>query len=570
MKKRDSILYATMFGLLMVFLFAFMLQERLHLFEMKPLEGFTKKTEVPKLTMENYQSGVYQAKLEGHLSETFGFREPVIRVYNQYLWWCYRKTYCHFIVPGKKGYLFYSEAINDYYGLESLKMYRTYDRAKEWARKNVLMMDKLRQVLKDYGVEFLCFMGPNKTQLYPECLPYHAPAPADAINTAAYYDSLMNVISFPHIEMTQWYKAMKDTASFQLIPKRDTHWRYAAAYGFDSLFCYMNSLNDFGIPDIHVNGMIELDTNYRENDEKTLNLIFPIPNDSPKYRPDVTVDNGEGYHKPKVLFVGDSFIWDLETYLPWKEIMDDVEIWFYNESAFVGFEKEYHPVKDINRLRSILNADYVVWYSTGSQWCRCSYDFVEDALLQLCVTDSLFDAQIPWVMDSLRRDSSFCKDHYQWQYSEHREDSLRKHAVKTLKDNPLLIPGLDGPDKPVIRNTEAIRLAQQANRIAADKQWLTSLRVAASQADRPLDEVLDEEAENVVLGRALLRDAVQVDTAAVVQMEVEKLINHWRNDPQMMQFLENKAKENGKTFEEVLEGDAKWVVNQRLQKGELF
>ena len=570
MKKRDSILYATLFGLLMVFLFAFMLQERLHLFEMKPLEGFIQKTEVPQLTMENYQSGEYQAKLEGHLSETFGFREPVIRAYNQYLWWCYRKTYCHFIVPGKKGYLFYSEAINDYYGLESLKMYKTYDRAKEWARKNVLMMDKLRQVLKDYGVEFLCFMGPNKTQLYPEYLPYHAPAPAGAINTAAYYDSLMNVIGFPHIEMTPWYKAMKDTASFQLIPKRDTHWRYAAAYGFDSLFCYMNSLNDFGIPDIHVNGMIELDTNYRENDEKTLNLIFPIRNDAPKYRPDVTVDNGEGYHKPKVLFVGDSFIWDLETYLPWKEIMDDVEIWFYNESAFVGFEKEYHPVKDINRLRSILNADYVVWYSTGSQWCRCSYDFVEDALLQLCVTDSLFDAQIPWVMDSLRRDSSFCKDHYQWQYSEHREDSLRKHAVKTLKDNPLLIPGLDGPDKPVIRNTEAIRLAQQANRIAADKQWLTSLRVAASQADRPLDEVLDEEAENVVLGRALLRDAVQVDTAAVVQMEVEKLINHWRNDPQMMQFLENKAKENGKTFEEVLEGDAKWVANQRLQNGELF
>ena len=96
------------------------------------------------------------------------------------------------------------------------------------------------------------------------------------------------------------------------------------------------------------------------------------------------------------------------------------------------------------------------------------------------------------------------------------------------------------------------------------------MRVAASQADRPFDEVLDEEAENVVLGRALLRDAVQVDTAAVVQMEVEKLINHWRNDPQMMQFLENKAKENGKPFEEVLKGDAIWGVNQRLYNGELF
>jgi len=360
---------------------------------------------------------------------------------------------------------------------------------------------------------------------------------------------------------------MKDTSSVALFPKRDSHWRHASVYGYDSLFSYMNSLNDFGIPNIHVHAMQVLDTAYAENDEQTLNLLFRIPNDSPKYRAQVTVDVG---HKPKVLFVGDSFVWDLEDYTPWKEILEDVEIWFYNENAFIGFPKEKYPIGEINRLRSILDKDFVLWYSSGSQWCRATYGFVEDALIQLCVTDSLFNAQIPWVMDSLRHDSSFLRQQYRWQHSEHREDSLRHYAIKTLRNDPELIPGLDGEQMPTIRNTEAIALAQQANRIAADKQWLTALRVAASQADRPFDEVLDEEAENVVLGRALLRDAVQVDTAAVVQMEVEKLINHWRNDPQMMQFLENKAKENGKPFEEVLKGDAIWVVNQRLYNGELF
>lgn len=570
MKKRDSIVYGIMFGLLMVFLFAFLVQERLHLFKTKPLEGFVEKTEVPKLTMENYRSGQYQAKLEGHLSETFGFREPVIRVYNQYLWWCYRKTYCHFIVPGKSGYLFYSEAINDYYGIESLKMYRTYDRAREWAQKNVLMMEKLRYVMKGYGVEFLCFMAPNKTQIYPEYLPYHKPAPADAINTAAYYDSLMTSIGFPHIEMTPWYKAIKDTASFQLIPKRDTHWRHAAAYGYDSLFCYMDSLNDFGIPDIKVLGMRQLDTMYRENDEKTLNLIFPIANDAPKYRPEVTVECGEGCRKPKVLFVGDSFIWDLETYLPWKEIMEDVEIWFYNESAFVGFAKEYHPVSEINRLRSILNADYVVWYSTGSQWCRSSYDFVEDALLQLCVTDSLFDAQIPWVMDSLRNDSLFWTVHYKWQHSEHRQDSLRKYAIKALRDNPLLIPGLDGPNMPTIRNTEAIQIAQQANAIANDKQWRQAIKTAASRDGRSFDEMLDEEARKVLTGHSLIRESVKIDTASVIQFEIEQLKQRWLNDPENVKFLEEQATKRGKPFETVLEEDARWVVNERLRNGELF
>lgn len=570
MNKRDSILYATLFGLLMVFLLAFMLQERLHLIETEPLEGFVPKTEKPTLTMESYQSGRYQAKLENHIGEVFGFREPIIRLYNQYLWSCYRKTYCHFIVPGKKGYLFYSEAVNDYYGTESIKMYRTYDRARERARQNVRMMNKLRYVLQDYGVEFLCFMAPNKTQLYSEYLPYHKPAPADAIHTAAYYDSLMTAIDFPHIEMTRWFQQINDTASFQLIPKRDSHWRYSAAYGYDSLFSYMDALNDFGIPDIQVHGMRQLDTMYRENDEKTLNLIFKIPNDSPKYKPEVNVECGEGCRKPKVLFVGDSFIWDLETFLPWKEILDDVEIWFYNENAFVGFEKEKHPVSEINRLRSILRADYVVWYSTGSQWCRSSYDFVENALLELCVSDSLFDAQVPWVMDSLRHDSGFLQQHYRWQQSEHREDSLRHYAKKALHDNPELIPGLNGEAIPTIRNERAIAIAQQANSIAADKQWHTALRIVALQSNRPFDAVLDEEAENVILGKSLLRDNTRVDTAAIFQMEVEKLIKHWHNDPQMMQFLENKAKENGKPFEDVIKGDAIWVVNQRLQNGELF
>lgn len=360
---------------------------------------------------------------------------------------------------------------------------------------------------------------------------------------------------------------MKDTASFLLFPKRDTHWRYSAVYGYDSLFCYMNSLNNFGIPDIHIDKLVKLDTMYPENDEQTLNLIFPIGNDSPKYRADITVDPGR---KPKVLFVGDSFIWDLETYMPWRGILEDVEIWFYNKSSFVGFEKEKHPITEIDRLQSILKADYVVWYSSGYQWGLTSYDFVEDALLRLCVTDSLFEAQIPWVMDSLRHDSAFVRHHYRWQYSEHREDSLRKYAVKALRDNPELIPGLRGEAMPSIRNTQAIQIAQQANAIDGDKQWKTALRVVASQTNRPYQEVLQQEVGNLINGRPLLRQEVAVDTATIIQLEVEKLMNQWRNNSESVKFLEGKAQEQGKAFETVLYEDAVWVVNERLRNGELF
>lgn len=555
----------TMIGFVLVFV-----QEKWHPFKLKPLAGVTFKTEKPKLSLKDFASGKYQSNIEKYSRENFGFRECHIRLYNQVNYSLFNETTCHFIVPGKDGWLYYTEAFNDYYGIEPIHQYQTYDRAREWAQKNVRLMNKLRYVLKDYDVEFLCFMAPNKAEIYPEYLPYHQPAPADAIHTAAYYDSLMTAIDFPHVEMTKWYQNMKDTTTFLLFPKRDTHWRYSAVYGYDSLFNYMNSLNDFGIPDIHVDRLVKLDTMYCENDEQTLNLIFPIRNDSPKYRADISIDFGEGCRKPKVLFVGDSFIWDLETYMPWRKILDDVEIWFYNKSAFMGFEKEKHPITEIDRLQSILKADYVVWYSSGYQWGLASYDFVEDALLRLCVTDSLFDAQISRVMDSLRHDSSFLKGHYQCQDLEHREDSLRKYAIKTLKDDPELIPGLGGEAMPTIRNTKAIQIAQQANAIDGDKLWKTALRVEASRSGRPYEKVLQQEVYNVINGQPLLRQETSIDTAAIIQIEVEKLMNQWRNDSESIKYLENKAKQNGKTFETVLEEDARWVVSERLRNGELF
>ena len=552
----------TMIGFILVFV-----QEKWHPFKLKPLAGVTFTTEKPHLTLNDFASGKYQSQTEQYSRENFGFREWAIRLYNQVNYSLFNQTTCHFITPGKDGFLFYAEAFRDYYGIEPINQSKTYDRAREWARKNVRMMNKLRYVLKDYDVEFLCFMAPNKAEVYPEYLPYHQPAPADAIHTAAYYDSLMTAIDFPHVEMTKWYQNMKDTASFLLFPKRDTHWRYSAVYGYDSLFSYMNSLNGFGIPDIHINRLVQLDTVYPENDELTLNLIFPIGNDSPKYRADISVDPG---HKPKVLFVGDSFVWDLETYMPWKEFLDYVEIWFYNKSAFLGFEKEKHPIGDINRLRSILNADFVVWYSSGYQWGLSSYDFVEDALLRLCVTDSLFDAQIPWVMDSLRNDSVFKAQHYDWYHPEAFPDTLRHYAVKTLRNDPELIPGLGGEAMPTIRNTQAIQLVQQANAIANDKPWSTALRIQASRTGRLFDNILEEEAENVLLGRPLIRQEIQVDTASIIEYEVGKLMNQWRNNAESVKYLEDKAQERGMTFEEMLEADARWVVNERLANGELF
>lgn len=156
----------TMIGFVLVFV-----QEKWRPFKLKPLAGVTFATEKPKLTLANFASGQYQSQAEQYSRENFGFREWHIKLYNQFNYSLFNQTTCHFIVPGKDGWLFYTEAFNDYYGIEPIHQYRTYDRAREWAQQNVRMMNKLRYVLKDYGVEFLCFMAPNKAESIPNTFP---------------------------------------------------------------------------------------------------------------------------------------------------------------------------------------------------------------------------------------------------------------------------------------------------------------------------------------------------------------------------------------------------------------
>jgi hypothetical protein len=560
--KKPRIRYdCILFALLMVFLFVPIIQEWGGVFPVKPLKGVFEPTPKPELTFDNYKSNTYQTQIEKYTSEHFGLREPVIRIYNQYLWSAYNKTYCNFIVPGKNGYLYYALAVNEHYGTELPKHYKTNEDAMKDADAELRQMNKLRHVLKDYGIEFVAFIAPDKPEVYPEYLP-RRDADTTTIHLTDYFSRRMEELHFPFINMTDWFVSMRDTVSFPLFPKTDSHWRYSAIYAYDSLFRFMNTLDgEAKFPTLHIGPPIAYESDKLEGDEETLNLLFRIHGDKTKYKSDITVDNDTIHRKPKVLFVGDSFIWSMAEFMPAPEILADREVWFYNNSAFIGFDNKKENVKDIDRLSHILNADYVVFYSAGHQWWEATYGFAKDALLQLCVSDSLFEATVTdYVNKSRNKDG----------YTDLTEEELRDNIVWMLKNNPELIPGLDGDSMPTIRNTKRINEIQTINQIRNDKDWLSTLNIYASQHALQIDDVLQEEAARINRGELLLRNEFTIDTAAFIQMKKQEIMEQWKLNPEMIKMIQQKAKERGLTFEVMLEKDAQWVVNQKIEKGELF
>lgn len=541
---KNRALYIILFSLLLAFLFMPMIQEHYKLFKTKPLNGVNYVTEFPDLTLESFYKNKFQAQLEKYTAENFGFREFVIRLYNQYVWTFYNKTYSHFLVPGKGNWLFYTEAVNDYYGTEQSKWYKTPENAIDWFDKNTKLMCQLRNVLKEYDIEFMSFMAPSKPFVYPEYLPDRK-KDTTTINAIEYYDKSLTEAGFPHIEMTKWFKAMRDTLPYPVFPNMDMHWQFTAVYGYDSLFRFMNSLNDFGIPKIKYGKPYPID-DMIQNDEATLNLMFPIKDKNTDYKLDVEIEYDENCRKPKVLFVGDSFIWALDSHFQWEELMSDIEIWFYNSSVFKGFDRKSYKKEDINMLRDILRADYVIFYTSGHQWYRATYDFVEEALLALCVSDSLMEAETVRIADSL--------------------NISEKDARKKIKSDPYLVKGIENYDLPTIRNKEGIRIAQTINRIEEDEDWVNALNIQTAILDKDLEEVYLIEADNVINGKALLRDSTQFDEELLLEAEVKKLVTRWKANPDMMKFLENKAKEKGEPLEKVIEADARWILNEEKKK----
>lgn len=555
--KYDLILFA----LLMAFLFTPLIQQWTGLFPVKVLKGAVEPTPKPELTFDNYRTNTYQTQIEKYVNEHFGLREPVIRLYNQYVWTAFNKTYCHFIVPGKKGYLYYALAVNEHFGLELPKHYKSNKEAMKDADAELRQMNKLRHVLKDYGIEFVAFIAPDKPEVYPEYLP-RRDANDTTIHLTDYFSRRMDETGFPYINMTDWFVSMRDTASFPLFPKTDSHWRYSAIYGYDSLFRFINTLDgEAKFPNIHIGPPVAYESDKLEGDEETLNLIFPIRGGKTKYKSEITVEADSTQRKPKVLFVGDSFIWSLGEFMPAREIMADREVWFYNNTAYIGFDNKTQSVRDIDRLSHILNADYVVFYSAGHQWWEATYGFAKDALLQLCVSDSLFEASVTDYANRFRNMKG---------YDDLTEEELRNNMSWMLRNDPELIPGLDGEEMPTIRNTERINEALTIRQINDDRDWLTALSFYAAQHDMSVDEALREEAHRIAQGEPPLRKEIVIDTVAYIQMKKQEIIKNWRGNPDQLRQMQQKANDRGFTLEEMLEKDAHWIINKQIEEGKLF
>lgn len=522
--KMKSITKTILFALTAVLLFASMLQKCFNWPRFRMLKGVVVEENAPELTFRNCCDGTYQQQVEPYLKQHCGCREPLIRLYNQYLWDFYGETKVagKQIMFGKDLWIYEPWVVANYY------QWQFHSYASDSAAMARMLSDEaqrvfeLQEILDSYGIKLFVCLVPSKDLIYPEYLPENWETRYDdepKITSRFFNEEEYTRLGVNHLNLEQYFLQMKDTVDFALFPQTGIHWsKYASLYAADTLIRYMEHLGDINIPNIVI-GPRELDKARDPDDdlESLMNLIRPLP--KPKcYYANVTADGDTTAKKPKIIVVGDSFWWNVATQLPLKDIFTEAEYWYYNSSVY--YYPPYESVSELNREEELLTSDFVILFYSASTQYRMNDRFTQQSLELFNYIDSHSFDTAAFIEQETQRVIGSILASPDW------ADLVREKASKN---------GID---------------FDQA--LYDDAQWAVYHDIKEGKIEWPTPE-----------------EERKIDTATFVEREVQRVINSILASPEWANVVREKAAKSGISFDQALHDDALWVVNRDIEEGKI-
>ena len=227
---------------------------------------------------------------------------------------------------------------------------------------------------------------------------------------------------------------------------------------------------------------------------------------------------------------------------------------------------------NVNRMdlvEKLLDFDYVVWFTTGNQMNKGTSGFAEKVITNLCYSKKEMERCRNFVIDSLRKDSltlltldePLVDSNYKrllWSKAEHVLFSHAEHYFSELASDSL----------PVIRNPR-IKEVLAIKEIKKDSAWMWNLSNCQTVIQNaPLDQVLLMEAHNLIENKPLMRDMTDVEAKRdLVEELVIDMVEKIKGKPKLMNEIEKKAARKGISVEEQTVFDARWIVNDKINRG---
>ena len=539
--------YIVLYTILTVLLFLPLAQYSFGVFKFRPLWGSASKASQPDFTFSNLASGKYQSGIEKYISENYGFRQPTIRLYNQYLWTFFKKTYANDVVIGKNGWLYFDKNVKTYYGTYQQTIFKDNADAVLKYDRNIRVLNKLRHVLKDFDIEFLVYISPDKCYVFPDNIPDRQ-HDTTTIDVTKYFTQRFDKLGLPYIEMSQMYKNIADTLFYTPFSPGGAHWNFSCVYAADTIVHFIEKAGGINLAEIKIG-------EYRQYDkfeekvkhrcdydiESMLNLIFSRDHSKyPLYLADITIESDSTCVKPNVLFVGNSFLWRIKDFIHFDDIFSNPRLWYYNKEACDLATLAMKRTSKLDKTFEIMLSDYIVTFCGDAQLHQISFGFAGETLIKLCLSDSIVEKKI----------DELCQKH----------NMSRDNAITTMNENPEVFDELKGDGIPTMRNENAIAVYKAVSSMKNDKNWIKILDGHARYLKMSTKDLMELETKNILEGKPLMRDCDTTICRNNYQTAVDKLIKYWENDKEKTKYFEDKAKKRGKTTHEMMLLDANYTI----------
>ncbi len=369
--KKEAGINKMLFVILMMILYAPMVQQITHVINETPLRGAIKKVNKPYFSWQDWFSGKYQADAEKYLNTHFGFRNAMVRLNNQIYYSLFKKAKANGVIIGKNNYLYEYSYIDAYYGTDFL--------GKDSIYRELKKLKAVHDTLKAQGKTLLMVLAPGKATFFPEYIPDRYKREKGATNLE-YYVKYSDEFGINHLNFSKWFLMLKDTARYPLYPQTGIHWSYyGMALAADSIVKALEKIRNIDMPDIVWKG-IKMSSKLKNTDrdiERGMNLIFPLKNHPMPY-PELDVDT-TGKTRLNAIVIADSYYWQMFSAKLPHRVFKNQEFWFYNRQIFPKRKDGTAWTNEIYLPDELKKTDIVILLCTEPVLKRVFWGFIDDA-----------------------------------------------------------------------------------------------------------------------------------------------------------------------------------------------
>ncbi|MGZ3865216.1 MAG: alginate O-acetyltransferase AlgX-related protein, partial [Bacteroidia bacterium] len=361
----------TFFVFLMAMLWLPIIQEKERMIDETALKGAFVPPPEPEFSLDSLCDLKFQKQFEDFRNFNFGFRNFLVKLRNSFNYIAFRDLNNKDFICGKDNFIFDVNHIKYSLGI-------AYD-GKEKNKATVDKIKFMKEGLEKRGVKLICFMIPSKEAELSGYLPNGY---RNINGRPTNYGDLREGFkknNIPEFDLYDYFAAKVSAGPYPFYTKTGSHWSiYGASFAQDTLLGYLSASLGKTFPQYKRTG-VEMSDTARGDDkdfEGALNLFFSLNQPQYMYPKLEMVESTKNNYRPKVIIIGDSFVWQLKTLGIMKFVFsDDSKFWYYFNNASVPLgDQPWGSLKDLNIIHELESSDCVLlegsmgttdWYPFG-------------------------------------------------------------------------------------------------------------------------------------------------------------------------------------------------------------